>query len=274
MTCRWPQMLALLLFSSFWTSLQCSILWIITSSYIIYTPPSVYLILFIHGFHPTSLGELSMLPWETHNSLGWHTTSPVVSFKAQCSAPPCLYSICSPSAVSSAGMEFNFTAMLMKWGEERGLNLSWDKFNPSNPSSAALPSFTLTTCLEEIKAWMKQNFLLNCSKTDAILVGTPHQIWTSDIPSIIFSDQDIPLSTSVTNLGVKMDSHLTFDVQVKHLCKTSLFYLRNIAKLCLALTCRCGKSCPHICLFQTGLLQCAPLWQKPSEAAVHSGQCC
>ncbi|KAK5848784.1 hypothetical protein PBY51_008477 [Eleginops maclovinus] len=104
-------------------------------------------------------------------------------------------------------------------------------------SSALLPTSTLTTCLEEIEAWMKLNFLqLNSSKTEAILVGTPYQLRSSTITSITFSGQNISLSTSVTNLGVKMDPQLTFDTHIKHLCKTSLYHLRNIAKLRPTLT--------------------------------------
>ncbi|MEQ2209285.1 hypothetical protein XENOCAPTIV_027966, partial [Xenoophorus captivus] len=49
---------------------------------------------------------------------------------------------------------------------------------------------------------------LNSFKTEAILVGTPHQVRSSDITSIRFSgiSQDISFSTLVTSLGVKMDS--------------------------------------------------------------------
>ncbi len=102
----------------------------------------------------------------------------------------------------------------------------------NSSTSAALSSSTMTTCLEEVEAWMSQTFLqLNGSKTEAILVGTPHQIQTSVISSVTFSGQNIPLSTSVTNLGVKMDSHLTFETHVKQLCKTSFFHLGNIARL-------------------------------------------
>nr|XP_055052908.1 uncharacterized protein LOC129438262 [Misgurnus anguillicaudatus] len=79
---------------------------------------------------------------------------------------------------------------------------------------------------------MKLNFLqLNSSKTEAILIATPHQLRFSTINSITFSGQNITLSTSVTNLGVKMDSQLTFDTHIKHLCKTSFYHLKNIAKL-------------------------------------------
>ena len=97
----------------------------------------------------------------------------------------------------------------------------------SSPSPAAL-----SACLEETKAWMNHNFLqLNSSKTEAMLVGTPHQVRSSPITSITFAGQVIPLSTAVTNLGVRMDPTLTFDTHIKHLCKTSFYHLRNIAKL-------------------------------------------
>ncbi|XP_061098676.1 uncharacterized protein LOC133128885 [Conger conger] len=101
-----------------------------------------------------------------------------------------------------------------------------------DPSSAQSPSSTLTICLEEIKAWMKQHFLqLNSGKTEAILIGTPHQVNSSPITCITFSGQAIPLSSVITNLGVRMDPHLNYEAHIKHLCKTSFFHLKNIAKL-------------------------------------------
>nr|XP_055058719.1 uncharacterized protein LOC129442564 [Misgurnus anguillicaudatus] len=110
-------------------------------------------------------------------------------------------------------------------------------FKTNSNSTATMPSSTLNTCLEEIKAWMKQNFLqLNRSKTEAILIGTPHQVRSSLITSITFSNQDIPLSTSVSNLGVTMDSCLTFEAHVNNLSRSSYFHLRNIAKLRPTLT--------------------------------------
>ena len=84
---------------------------------------------------------------------------------------------------------------------------------------------------------MKLNFLqLNCSKTEAILVGTPHQVQSSNITTITFSDQTTPLSTSVTNLGVTFDPHLTFENHIKQLCKKAFFHLRNISRLRPSLT--------------------------------------
>ncbi len=91
---------------------------------------------------------------------------------------------------------------------------------------------SLTTCLEETKAWMNSNFLqLNCNKTEVHLIGTPHQVHSSSITHLTFDGQLIPLSSSATNLGVRFDPHLTFTVHIKHLCKTSFHHLRNIARL-------------------------------------------
>ena len=63
---------------------------------------------------------------------------------------------------------------------------------------APSPSSTLTSCLEEIKAWMNLNFLqLNSSKTEAILIGTPppDQILPHN-QHLIFRSKSSPLNHS------------------------------------------------------------------------------
>ena len=72
---------------------------------------------------------------------------------------------------------------------------------------------------------------LNSNKTEALLIGTPHQVHSSPISQLTFDGQTIPLSTSATNLGVRFDPHLTFKDHIKHLCKTSFYHLRNISRL-------------------------------------------
>ena len=115
-----------------------------------------------------------------------------------------------------------------------------------SPPSATSPLSTLTACLEEIKAWMRHNFLqLNGAKTEAILIGSPHQIRNSSITCITFSGKDIPLSSTVTNLGVRFDPHLTFEAHINHLCKISFFHLRNIARLRPTLTLRDAEKLVH-----------------------------
>lgn len=47
----------------------------------------------------------------------------------------------------------------------------------STKSDAAVTSNVLTACLQEIKFWMRQNFLrLNSSKTEILFIGTPATI--------------------------------------------------------------------------------------------------
>ena len=96
----------------------------------------------------------------------------------------------------------------------------------------AQPLVTLNSCLEEVDAWMKANFLqLNWAKTQAIQVGTVNQIKSLPITSITFSGKTIPLSSSVTNLGVIFDPQLTFETHIKSLCQKSFYHLKNISKL-------------------------------------------
>ena len=103
---------------------------------------------------------------------------------------------------------------------------------------------------------MEHNFLqLNSAKTEAILIGTSHQTKSSSITSISFSGSNIPLSSTVINLGVKMDPQLTFESHINHLCKTSFYHLRNISKLRPILSLSDSEKLVHaFYLLQTGLL--------------------
>jgi hypothetical protein len=63
------------------------------------------------------------------------------------------------------------------------------------------PSAHINTCLEDIRAWMKQNFL---------------QQQQNHSPITHLTGKNIPLSSNVYNLGIKLDSSLTFDNHIKH----------------------------------------------------------
>jgi len=70
------------------------------------------------------------------------------------------------------------------------------------------------------------------SKTEALLVGTPHQIRSSPISQFIFDDQVITICSSL-NRGVRFDPQLTFNDQNKSIIlkMASFHHLRNISKL-------------------------------------------
>ena len=101
--------------------------------------------------------------------------------------------------------------------------------HPSTSLPPSSPLSTITTCLEEIKALMKHNFLqLNSSKTEVIFVGTPHQIQSSSMSSITFSGQVIPLSHQ-TPLQKLLPSpqkycqtHILVPSKSTSMCKTAL----------------------------------------------------
>ena len=78
-----------------------------------------------------------------------------------------------------------------------------------------------TNCLNDIHLWMSNNALqLNGSKSEAILIGTPHQTKKAGITHININGHPIPLSSLVNNLGVKLDSSLSFDAHIKSVCQT------------------------------------------------------
>lgn len=129
--------------------------------------------------------------------------------------------------------------------------------SPSQPSSLS----TLTACLKETKVWMKHNFLhLNSTKTEAIQIGTPHQTRHSTLHSISVSGQDIPLSTSITNITVLVDRNFihTWIMSVKLPFLTS--------KTCHNPTNThppwCHKVHPGFCLLQIRPQQCTTLHSK------------
>lgn len=98
--------------------------------------------------------------------------------------------------------------------------------------TSSLSIQSLTACLEETKAWMNDNFLqLNSSKSEYLLIGTPHQLKSSPLTVLSFAGHSINPTTSATNLGVRFDPTLSFDLHIQHICKTSFFHLRNISKL-------------------------------------------
>ncbi|KAG1925807.1 hypothetical protein F2P79_025291 [Pimephales promelas] len=113
-------------------------------------------------------------------------------------------------------------------------------------SSLSVTAARLSSCLKEIEAWMSENFLqLNGSKTEAIQTGTAHQLRSSPITSVSFFGHITPLSSSVINLGVKFDPHLSFDSHVTTICKTAFFHLRNISKLRPSLSLSAAEKLVH-----------------------------
>ncbi len=89
----------------------------------------------------------------------------------------------------------------------------------------------LTECVKNIKDWMTNNFLLlNSDKREILLIG-PKNSTQNILDHNLQLDGCTVTSSTVKNLGVILDSNLSFENHISHVTKTAFFHLRNIAKL-------------------------------------------
>ena len=85
---------------------------------------------------------------------------------------------------------------------------------------------------------------LNQDKTDVSLIHSKFQNGVS-LDHIILGNENISIAESVTNFGIIFDNNMTFDDQIKHLCKTSFFHLRNLFRIRRYLTGDCASKVIH-----------------------------
>ena len=78
----------------------------------------------------------------------------------------------------------------------------------------------IEACLQDVKSWMANNFLLlNSDKTEVMLVG-PDQLrmtLSSHLPTL---DGFPTPNTSIKNLGVTINQDLLLDSHIKQISKT------------------------------------------------------
>ena len=87
----------------------------------------------------------------------------------------------------------------------------------------------VNACTKALQSWLLQNGLcLNPEKSEAILVGTRFQLQKVDCVSVKVADCDIPLRTTMRNLGVVIDNKLSLDQHVDALCRSAQFHIRAL----------------------------------------------
>uniref|UniRef100_A0A8C1LG15 Reverse transcriptase domain-containing protein n=1 Tax=Cyprinus carpio TaxID=7962 RepID=A0A8C1LG15_CYPCA len=87
-----------------------------------------------------------------------------------------------------------------------------------------------TSKLSKLTECVKNFLLLNLDKTEILLIG-PKNITQNLIDYNLQLDRCTVTSSTVKNLGVILDSNLSFENHISHVTKTAFFHLRNIAKL-------------------------------------------
>ncbi|XP_041958625.1 uncharacterized protein LOC121717966 [Alosa sapidissima] len=107
----------------------------------------------------------------------------------------------------------------------------------STKPSSQLPPIQLNNCLHDIKTWMTNNLLkLNTNKTELMVVApAPLLRKVGDLTLVIDGCPTSP-SPKVRNLGVIMDSTLSFSFHIQSITKSAFFHLRNISRLRPSLT--------------------------------------
>ena len=97
-------------------------------------------------------------------------------------------------------------------------------------TNVATTSDKLTTIMSSIKQWMSRKQLkLNIDKTQYMLIGKKHDLRNLNNTQLLVDGSPIELVDSVKDLGIKVDSCLSFSSQISNIVKQTAYHLRNIA---------------------------------------------
>ncbi|KAI5086076.1 hypothetical protein C0J45_4430, partial [Silurus meridionalis] len=96
----------------------------------------------------------------------------------------------------------------------------------------------ITECVKEIRNWMTHNFLLlNSDKTS---------IQKLQHLNLHLDGCSVTTSSTVKDLGVILDTNLSFKYHINQITKTTFFHLRNIAKLRIMLSISDAENLVHV----------------------------
>ena len=94
-----------------------------------------------------------------------------------------------------------------------------------------------TACISQLDQWMSSNCLkLNSDKTRLIWLGSRQQLLKVNPDSILLGASTVKFQSSVTNLGVVLDSNLSMKDHVSRMCRASYYQLRQLRVIRRSLT--------------------------------------
>ena len=117
----------------------------------------------------------------------------------------------------------------------------------TNLSTLADQVASIESCTQRVHNWLLNNGLhLNPSKSEAIAFFNPRskplESLAESIASISVAGSPIKLQSSIKNLGVYLDSRMSFDRQVSETCKASYFHIRALRHIRPSLTTEACKT--------------------------------
>ncbi|XP_041642854.1 uncharacterized protein LOC121509496, partial [Cheilinus undulatus] len=102
----------------------------------------------------------------------------------------------------------------------------------STKPSTQLPPHSLVKCLHDNKAWMTSDQLkLNSNKTELMVVAPKALLQKVGDLMLDVDGTSICPSSEVRNLGVILDSTLSFQSHIKSVTKSAFYHLKNISRL-------------------------------------------
>ena len=105
-------------------------------------------------------------------------------------------------------------------------------FSPMSGDQEELAIDSLESAIKDIKSFMVANKLkLNDDKTEVIFLGTQHRLQDIHSTGIKIGDISISPSEKVRNLGVIFDKNLSMDEQVKSICKSGFYHVKNLWRI-------------------------------------------
>ena len=105
----------------------------------------------------------------------------------------------------------------------------YNSFKCDNPLASLLK---LNNCISDIRVWMIKNKLkLNYSKTEFIVLRSPHAKHDLSSLSVYVGDSILQQSSKVRDLGVIFEQFLSFDDFICSVCRSTHFHLRNIGRI-------------------------------------------
>ena len=92
---------------------------------------------------------------------------------------------------------------------------------------------TTELCINEIRQWMKSNFLkLNDSKIEFLLFGFHQQLSKINIEHINVGDSSIASVSQARNLGAIFDSLMAIKPHISNVIRSSALQQRSISRIC------------------------------------------
>ena len=105
-------------------------------------------------------------------------------------------------------------------------------FSTNCVSDQELARRKMIACIDDIRNYLRKNKLCNNGdKTELLIIGTPQQLAKLKIDTITVNGTIIHKVNHARNLGVIFDENLNMELQIKKMCKTGYFHLRNISHI-------------------------------------------